>query len=94
MFGSSKSYGASAYTKIGVETGVIAASPHKLIVMLFDGAITAIGNALQQMQKGEIAAKGKSISTPFPLLIMACVPAWISESAVKLHSIWMRCMNI
>jgi flagellar protein FliS len=62
MFGSSKSYGASAYTKIGVETGVIAASPHKLIVMLFDGAITAIGNAVQQMQKGEIAAKGKSIS--------------------------------
>ena len=62
MFGSSKPYGANAYSKISEETGVIAASPHKLIVMLFDGAIVAVGNALQQMQKREIAAKGRSIS--------------------------------
>jgi flagellar protein FliS len=45
MFGSASS-GVSAYSKIGVETGVLAASPHKLIVMLFDGAIVALGNAL------------------------------------------------
>ncbi|MFZ6849352.1 flagellar export chaperone FliS [Undibacterium sp. RuRC25W] len=62
MFGSSKLYGANAYTKIGQETGVMAADPHKLIVMLFDGAIIAIGNAIQQMKNKEIASKGKSIS--------------------------------
>ncbi|MFZ6861193.1 flagellar export chaperone FliS [Undibacterium sp. Ji67W] len=62
MFGSSKLYGANAYTKIGEETGVMAADPHKLIVMLFDGAIIAISNAIQQLKNNEIAKKGKSIS--------------------------------
>jgi flagellar protein FliS len=62
MFGSSQMKGANAYAKVGIETGVIAASPHKLIVMLFDGAIVSIGNAIQHLKAGEIAAKGKSIS--------------------------------
>ncbi|MGM3372105.1 flagellar protein FliS, partial [Escherichia coli] len=44
MFGSMKR-GANAYANIGVETGVIAASPHKLITMLFDGALVAIARA-------------------------------------------------
>jgi flagellar protein FliS len=61
MYGAKQS-GASAYSKVGLETGVIAASPHKLIVMLFDGAIVAIRKAAEQMAAGDIAAKGKSIS--------------------------------
>ncbi|MBC3934911.1 flagellar export chaperone FliS [Undibacterium rugosum] len=67
MFSSSAN-GANAYTKIGVETGVIAASPHKLIVMLFEGAIVAINNAQVQMQSGDIAAKGKSISKAISII--------------------------
>lgn len=61
MFGSVQS-GANAYTKVGMETGVIAANPHKLIVMLFEGAQIALGNALQHMQAGNIPEKGKAIS--------------------------------
>ena len=34
MFGSSQVRGANAYAKVGIETGVVAASPHKLIVMM------------------------------------------------------------
>lgn len=67
MFGSASS-GVSAYSKIGVETGVLAASPHKLIVMLFDGAIVALGNALSQMQSSDIPAKGKSISKAIAII--------------------------
>ena len=62
MFGSAKLNGANAYARVSEETGVISANPHKLIVMLYDGAIVAIGNAMNQMRKKEIAAKGKSIS--------------------------------
>ncbi|NDI86646.1 flagellar export chaperone FliS [Undibacterium crateris] len=65
---SSSSNGANAYTKIGVETGVIAASPHKLIVMLFEGAIVAINNAQVQMHSGDIAGKGKSISKAISII--------------------------
>lgn len=54
--------GANAYAKVGVETGVTAASPHKLIVMLYDGALVAITNAQQHMKAGNPAEKGKSIS--------------------------------
>jgi flagellar protein FliS len=61
MFGSMKT-GVNAYAKVGMETGVLAASPHQLIIMLFDGANAAIQNALKEMAAGNIEAKGKSIS--------------------------------
>ncbi|HVL74443.1 MAG TPA: flagellar export chaperone FliS [Noviherbaspirillum sp.] len=60
MFGSSMS-GASAYSKVGMETGVVAASPHKLIVMLFEGAMLSITAAQKHMQAGETEAKGRAI---------------------------------
>src|SRR3954464_1266400 len=61
MFGSMSS-GAKAYAKVGIETGVVAASPHKLIVMLFDGALVALATAQQHIKDGNVAGKGQSIS--------------------------------
>ena len=61
MFGSSQK-GAGAYAKVGLETGVVAASPHKLIVMLFDGALTAVRAAVVHMAAREIEKKGAAIS--------------------------------
>jgi flagellar protein FliS len=54
--------GASAYAKIGTESGAMSASPHQLITMLFDGAKTAIIMARHHMAKGETSAKGLAIS--------------------------------
>ena len=45
------------YAEVGVETGVASADPHKLILMLFDGALAAIASARLAMNNGEIAAK-------------------------------------
>lgn len=61
MFGTSRT-GVNAYAKVGVETGVAAASPHQLIVMLFDGAVVAIRSAIMHMKNGDVAAKGVAIS--------------------------------
>ncbi|WP_338765787.1 flagellar export chaperone FliS [Massilia sp. METH4] len=61
MFGSPQR-GVNAYAKVGLETGVAAASPHKLIVMLYDGAIVALINAANHMKAGNIEGKGKAIS--------------------------------
>jgi flagellar protein FliS len=61
MFGSVQK-GANAYASVGLETGVAAASPHKLIVMLFDGALTSLTIALTEMRAKNIAAKGRAIS--------------------------------
>lgn len=68
MFGSSPFNGASAYAKIGIETGVIAANPHKLIVMLFEGAITALSNAVKNIEANNVAAKGQSISKAIAII--------------------------
>lgn len=61
MFGTSNR-GAMAYAKVGLETGIVAASPHRLIVMLFEGAIVAARAGLVHMQAKEIEKKGKAIS--------------------------------
>lgn len=61
MFGSPQR-GVNAYAKVGLETGIAAASPHKLITMLYDGAIVALINAANHMKSGNIEAKGKAIS--------------------------------
>jgi len=61
MFGSSQR-GADAYANVGIETGVLAASPHKLVVMLFEGAMLQVRVALQSMGENQIAKKGKAIS--------------------------------
>lgn len=53
---------AHAYAKIGMETGVQAADAHKLILMLFEGALLAIARARLHLQRKEIAEKGRAVS--------------------------------
>jgi flagellar secretion chaperone FliS len=57
-----------AYAEVGVETGVAAADPHKLILMLFDGTLAAIARARLAMSRGEIAAKGAAISKAIDII--------------------------
>ena len=61
MFGTQQR-GVNAYAKVGLETGIVSASPHKLIVMLYDGALVAVLSAQMHMKSGNIPEKGKSIS--------------------------------
>ncbi len=53
---------ARAYVRVGVETGVDAATPHQLVTMLFDGCVEAIAQARSALQRGEIAAKCAAIT--------------------------------
>lgn len=52
----------SAYQRVGVETGIESADPHKLILMLFEGAQEALAKTRMHMQHNEIAEKGQMIS--------------------------------
>jgi len=58
----------AAYRKVGLETQIDSASPHKLVVMLFDGALVAVANAQRFMGNKEIAEKGKSISRAIDII--------------------------
>ncbi len=53
---------AKAYANIGIETGVEAASPARLVVMLYDGALGAIANAERHMVGQRVAEKGQAVS--------------------------------
>jgi len=61
MFGMMRSP-AESYAKVGVEIAVESADPHRLIMMLFDGAIAAVSMAKIHMAAGEIPQKGALIS--------------------------------
>lgn len=57
-----------AYAKIGVESGVTAADPHKLIAMLYQGALLAIANAKNGIMRKDIPAKGVAISKAIAII--------------------------
>jgi len=52
----------NTYAKVGIDSGTAAADPHKLIMLLYQGALLAISTAKNQILRKDIAAKGKSIS--------------------------------
>ena len=59
---------ASMYAKVGLETDVQAASPHRLVAMLFDGVFDAMAQATQAIQAGNVELKGRSLSRAVRIL--------------------------
>lgn len=59
---------AMAYAKIGVESGVTAADSHKLISMLYQGALLAIANAKNSILRNDVPAKGAAISKAITII--------------------------
>lgn len=68
MFGSYNNR-ADAYAKVGVETSVITADPHQLILMLFDGALLAVSTAATAMEHKEISVKGEYVSKAIEIIL-------------------------
>lgn len=62
MFTSVSSRSASAYKRVGIETSVDNADPHKLVVLLFDALTQALGGARLAMENGDIPSKCKHIN--------------------------------
>jgi flagellar protein FliS len=60
--------GVNAYANVGLETGIASASPHALIVMLYDGALVALLSAKTNIAAGNIAAKGSAISKAISII--------------------------
>jgi len=58
---SANAFGAKAYADINRHANVEAASPHRLIQMLFDGALDRIAKAQGHIERRDIAAKGHDI---------------------------------
>jgi flagellar secretion chaperone FliS len=64
------------YASVGLESGVSASDPHKLILMLYQGALLAIVSAKNQILRKETAAKGASITKAIAIIdegLKACL---------------------
>ena len=60
---------ASAYANVGLETGVVAASPHQLIIMLYEGAELAVRMAIRHMNDGDLAKKSAAITKASTIIL-------------------------
>lgn len=67
MFGFSNQ-GIHEYTRVGIETGVESASPHRLVVMLYEGALKSCRDALNHMENKRIPEKGVALSKAISII--------------------------
>jgi flagellar secretion chaperone FliS len=66
----------NTYKNVGLESVVASADPHKLILMLYQGALLAIASAKNQMLRKQIADKGSSITKAIKIIdegLKACL---------------------
>lgn len=62
MLGHARSSNLAAYQSAAAHGGVAASDPHRLILMLIDGALERIATARGCMQRSETAEKGRLIN--------------------------------
>lgn len=82
---------AKAYSQIGVETGVAAASPHSLILMLYDGALQAIADAHRHLDGGMVPEKGRAVSRAISIIgegLKGCLDPRGGDIAAQLHELY------
>lgn len=58
----------NAYSSVNTELSVISAEPHKLILMLFDGASAAVAAAKLAMQQGQLESKASAIAKALAII--------------------------
>jgi flagellar protein FliS len=58
----------NAYVQTGIETGVPEADSHRLVQMLFEGAIAAIAAARIKLARGDIPGRGEAISKAISII--------------------------
>lgn len=51
-----------AYRRMAAETGIVDASPHRLVAMLYDGFLEAVAEARGALREHDIERKGRAIA--------------------------------
>jgi len=58
----------SRYSALEVETGVASASPERLIIMLYDGALKSVFAAKLAIARGDVRSKGEALSKAISII--------------------------
>ena len=73
----------SSYSALEVETGVASASPQRLIIMLYDGALKSVFAAKAAMARGDVAGKGEALSKAISIIDEGLRAALNLEAAAR-----------
>ena len=96
MFTSVSSRSASAYKRVGVETGVSTATPHQLVNLLFEALLNAVGSARAAMKRGDVPTKGEQIIKAVRIIEEALKPSLNLEQggdiALNLNGLYGYCV--
>ncbi|ACZ76409.1 flagellar protein FliS [Dickeya parazeae Ech586] len=57
-----------AYAQVSVESAVMSANPHQLIVMLFDGTKSALVRARILLEQNDVVGKGNALSKAIDII--------------------------
>jgi flagellar protein FliS len=68
MFGHHQSP-TSAYAQVGLESAVRSSDPHGLILLLFEGAASAMSLAMLHMEQKNVAQRGVNISKAIDIIL-------------------------
>ncbi len=56
------------YRQLGIESEVSNATPHRLIQMLFEGALSKLATAQGALERGDLATKGEALSKAISII--------------------------
>src|SRR5574343_1847311 len=83
----------SAYQQVSLETEVLGADPHRLIVLLFDGAEVALEQALVFLAANDIEGKSRALSKASDIITEGLMASLNLETggelAQNLHALYM-----
>ncbi len=89
---------ATMYSKVGLETDVEAASPHRLVSMLFDGLFDAMNQAKGAIRNGNNEIKNRALSRSVRILdegLKACLNMQVGSLANDLSDLYAyTCMRL
>jgi flagellar secretion chaperone FliS len=74
----------SAYVQTGVETAVPEADAHRLVLMLFEGALSALADARIKMMEGDIPGRGHAISRAISIIDQGLLSSLNTEKGGEL----------
>jgi flagellar protein FliS len=77
----------TAYQQIGIESDVRGADPHRLIVLLFDGAEVAIARALTQMAAKDYIGLAESVNKANSIILEGLLPSLNLDAGELAHNL-------
>ncbi len=104
MYGNSSPFASHAqrasnmYNRVGVETDVMTASPHRLVTLLLDGAFDSMTQAIGAIRTGNVELKNRSLSRAVRILdegLKAALDLESGELALDLRDLYAYiCMRL